>query len=581
LSIRSGQHGAGLGALVGTGLTAIASLVAAPPAAAPAPVQDAAEATAATGTAAEAGSAPAVPATAPAAEAAEVPAPAKDTPAEDAPAAATPAEPVPAVETVETAPETSPPAEEGSAAAPESGPEAAAEPAPEATSEASAAPEPADQSAPAEPAPSVASAAPEPAAPAGAEALPQAPAAAEAPASAEPPQSPGTPAAEPAPAAPETPAAAPEVAGGPAPEAPAAPETQVAAADAPAQDLPAPGAADGPAQPGTPVAEASPATPEPPGPPPLTPEEEAMLRKIAEEGPGSALPADPGEADGISPEGGSLPGEVEAGIVQPEGDGSRLPADPGLDATADGVTIGRLPRIGAEAEAGAPAEDSRPIVAHARPFENPEAKPAYAIVLIDDGTPGTDRAALAALPFPVTFALDPMQPGAADQAAIYRAAGQEVVLLASALPKGAEAADVEVALEAMARALPETVAVMDLPERSFQADRPLASLVVAAIGGQGRGLLSWDEGLNAADQVARRSGIPAAVAFRDLDGDGEAAPVIRRYLDRAAFKAAQEGQVTVVGRTRPETVAAILEWTVEGRAATVALAPLTAVLSAE
>ena len=63
------------------------------------------------------------------------------------------------------------------------------------------------------------------------------------------------------------------------------------------------------------------------------------------------------------------------------------------------------------------------------------------------------------------------------------------------------------------------------------------------------------------------------VAFRDLDGDGEAAPVIRRYLDRAAFKAAQEGRVTVVGRTRPETVAALLEWTVEGRAATVALAP--------
>jgi polysaccharide deacetylase 2 family uncharacterized protein YibQ len=57
--------------------------------------------------------------------------------------------------------------------------------------------------------------------------------------------------------------------------------------------------------------------------------------------------------------------------------------------------------------------------------------------------------------------------------------------------------------------------------------------------------------------------------------------VIRRYLDRAAFKAAQEGRVVVVGRTRPETVAALLEWTVEGRAATVALAPLTAALSTD
>ncbi len=94
-------------------------------------------------------------------------------------------------------------------------------------------------------------------------------------------------------------------------------------------------------------------------------------------------------------------------------------------------------------------------------------------------------------------------------------------------------------------------------------------------------MLTWDQGLNAADQVARREDVPAAVAFRDLDGAGEAAPVIRRYLDRAAFKAAQEGRVTVIGRARPETVAAILEWTVEGRAATVALAPLSAVLSVD
>ena len=38
---------------------------------------------------------------------------------------------------------------------------------------------------------------------------------------------------------------------------------------------------------------------------------------------------------------------------------------------------------------------------------------------------------------------------------------------------------------------------------------------------------------------------------------------------RAAFKAAQEGRVTVVGSTRPETVAAIMEWSIEGRASSV------------
>jgi polysaccharide deacetylase 2 family uncharacterized protein YibQ len=54
---------------------------------------------------------------------------------------------------------------------------------------------------------------------------------------------------------------------------------------------------------------------------------------------------------------------------------------------------------------------------------------------------------------------------------------------------------------------------------------------------------------------------------------------MRRYLDRAAFKAAQEGTAMVVGTLRPETLAALLEWTIEGRASTIALAPVSAVLA--
>ncbi|VDC32927.1 Divergent polysaccharide deacetylase [Pseudogemmobacter humi] len=281
------------------------------------------------------------------------------------------------------------------------------------------------------------------------------------------------------------------------------------------------------------------------------------------------------------PETGAAADEPARRIVA-GGESSTLPATPSLGGRDTGVETGRLPRIGDEAApavaepAGAP-----PRQAYARSFENPAEKPLFAVILIDDGSPDLDRAALAGLPFPVSFALDPQSPGAADHAATYRAAGQEVIMLATGLPQGAAASDVGVAFDAMARALPEAVAVMDLPARAFQADRPLASLVIPVIGDQGRGLVTWDAGLNAADQVARRAGLPAAVAFRDLDAEGEEAPVIRRYLDRAAFKAAQEGRVTVVGRTRPETIAALLEWSLEGRAGTVALAPVTAVLRAD
>ena len=268
--------------------------------------------------------------------------------------------------------------------------------------------------------------------------------------------------------------------------------------------------------------------------------------------------------------------------------GSTLPPAPGFRGSAEGVIVGRLPRIGdapasepppAADPAAADPPDTRPRVVHAAAFDNPGAKPLFAVVLIDDGASTLDRVALASLPFPVSFALDPLDPATPDRAAIYRAAGKEVVMLATGIVEGAQASDVEVAFEAMDRGLPEAVAVMDLPEMRFQDNRPLASLVVPVVAAQGRGLLTWDQGLNAADQVARREDLAAAVIFRPIDGAGEDRTAIRRGLDRAAFKSAQDGRVTVVGRTTDETVAALLEWTVEGRAATVALAPLSAVLA--
>jgi polysaccharide deacetylase 2 family uncharacterized protein YibQ len=279
--------------------------------------------------------------------------------------------------------------------------------------------------------------------------------------------------------------------------------------------------------------------------------------------------------------------------------GSTLEPTPGLDAAPEGVVVGRLPKIedqpedpvdgtgdGAEeaaegADAPEAATDVQPILAYAAAFENPDAKPVLAVVLIDSGAADLDRAALAALPFPVSFALDPLDPATPERAALYRAAGREVVILATGIAYGAQASDVEVAFQSMAQNLPEAVAVMDLATPMFQNQRPLASIVVPVVASQGRGLLTWDQGLNAADQVARREDVPAAVIFRDLASSGTDTLAIRRILDRAVFKAGQDGRGGVAGATTAETVAALLEWSVEGRAASIALGPLTAVLQVD
>ncbi len=263
--------------------------------------------------------------------------------------------------------------------------------------------------------------------------------------------------------------------------------------------------------------------------------------------------------------------------------------------TVDGVTTGRLPAIEAPAADGAApdlAEDALPLAPETAPdlpplrryaqtFENPQAKPLFAVLLLDNGAPDVPREALAALPFPVTFVLDPMADGAAEAAAIYRKAGQEVVMLATGIPQGATPGDLEQSFAGMAEKLGESVALMDTPKATFQENGKLSAEVVTLLADQGRGLVTFDRGLNAADQVARREGLPTATIYRSLDEAGEEAPLIRRYLDRAAFKAAQEGQVAVIGSTRADTITALMEWTVEGRAASVALAPISALMQGE
>ncbi len=273
--------------------------------------------------------------------------------------------------------------------------------------------------------------------------------------------------------------------------------------------------------------------------------------------------------------------------LQPDQNATLAPT-PSLGDQAAGVVTDRLPRIGADPAADAaalaapPAPDQAdlpPMERYARAFSGADGKPLFAILLDDTGDTGVNRQELAAMSLPLSIVIDPLSEGAAERAAIWRAGGQEVIMTASGIPSGATASDLEQTFQALATALPEAVAVIDADGLTFQDNRPLATEVVPILAGQGRGLVTFDRGLNAADQVARRENLGAATIFRRLDGDGEDSPVIRRYLDRAAFKAAQDGRVAVIGTLRPATIAAILEWAVEGKSATVTLAPITALMA--
>lgn len=282
-------------------------------------------------------------------------------------------------------------------------------------------------------------------------------------------------------------------------------------------------------------------------------------------------------------------------VADPEAVGTALPGG-GAEATS----ASRLPQIGAiaapeagdadaagaqtpEAETPLPdaldtVEELPAIQRYAADFDAAETRPLMAVVLIDDPETPMDLETLAGFSFPVAFAVDPLAPGAEARAAAFRRAGFEVVILGSVIVDGATATDVEVALAGAQEILPEAVAVIDTPGGRIQGDRPVLDATVAALSRSGHGLVAFPRGLNAAEQTAAREGVPGATVFRYLDDEDQRATVITRFLSRAAFAAAQEGTVIVVGRTRPDTVTALFSWALSGRTEAVALAPLSATL---
>lgn len=233
-------------------------------------------------------------------------------------------------------------------------------------------------------------------------------------------------------------------------------------------------------------------------------------------------------------------------------------------------------------ETAAPAgdEDAPAIERFAADFENPQGQPLMGIVLIDDGSLEAAAAVVAEVPYPVSVAIDPERPGAAEAARAYRERGIEVLALAG-LPGNAQPRDVEVSLEAAFSRLPESLGLIDADAAGLRGDRAVADQVMQVLASEGRGYVGRSEGLGMALRAAQQEEVPAVSVYRDLDSEGQDATVIRRFLDQAAFRARQQSGTVVLARVRPETISALILWGQATRADRVALAPISAILTAE
>ncbi len=259
----------------------------------------------------------------------------------------------------------------------------------------------------------------------------------------------------------------------------------------------------------------------------------------------------------------------------PQGFGVAVPE---IEQFSPGEVADGLPRIGAEAVVPSTVVLEPALVRYAVPFTSDSDIPLMSLVLIDDGS--LDPAALTGFPVPLTIAIDPLTPGAGARMAELRGAGVEIVVL-TPVPAGATPADVEITFQAFLDAVPQAVAVMDLPEAVLQESRPRASQVVEILADTGHGMLTYDRGLNSGLQIAAGRGVKATTVFRVFDDGDRDTAAIKRFMDQGAFRAGQAGPVVLVGQARPETLVAITEWSLGNRAATVSLAPVSAVLQAQ
>ncbi len=260
------------------------------------------------------------------------------------------------------------------------------------------------------------------------------------------------------------------------------------------------------------------------------------------------------------------------------------------------VRINRLPTLGGDdaPAADGPIEEPQaapnagpepagsPLERYRVDFEAPDGKPLMAVVLMDEGVDlAADVVGLEAiksLPYPVSFVVNALLPDAAERLAAYRAAGFEV-LAGIDLPAGATATDAEVNLSVALEEMPEVIGVFEGTLTGVQTT-PAAGRQVAQILAQtGHGFVTQNRGLNTVQKLAVREGVAAQVVFRDLDGKGQSEVVIRRFMDQAAFRAGQDGGVIMLGRLRAETLAALLSWSLQDRSGTVAMAPVSAVLT--
>jgi len=224
---------------------------------------------------------------------------------------------------------------------------------------------------------------------------------------------------------------------------------------------------------------------------------------------------------------------------------------------------------------------ARPIEAFAVSKVPQEDKPILSIVLVVDEQNQVDIQAIKDLPFPLSLAINITNFEGERLMNLYRSNGFEVAAIVD-YPNTASAQEIEDTLISGLNRLDKTFAVIEGSAGNLQKTRARSEQTASILSQSGHGLLVHEKGLNTIVREAQTLGVPVRTIYRDLiefTGDSR---TIRRFLDGAAFRARQEGKdsaIVVTASLHPETLGALLLWSLKNRSQTVTMAPLSQALT--
>ncbi|MBT4566425.1 MAG: hypothetical protein HOC45_00750 [Marinovum sp.] len=226
---------------------------------------------------------------------------------------------------------------------------------------------------------------------------------------------------------------------------------------------------------------------------------------------------------------------------------------------------------------------TRPIETFAMPKVSDEAKPLLTVVLIADEKNPIDIQALKQVPFPISLAIPMTGLESEKLMNFYRSNGFEVAVIID-YPNAASVQEIDAILTSGLARLNKTVAVIEGSPGNLQKTRSRSEQTAKILSQTGHGLLVYDKGLNTIVREAENLGVPVRTIYRNFDELKGGSRTIRRFLDGAAFRARQEGlksAIVVTASLHPETLNALLLWSMQSRSQTVTIAPLSQALMLE